>query len=262
VPGIRNAFWIYGLPVPLTADGNRIFFETSDSVVPQDANGSAPFGIVPGAEDVYEYAGGVPQLLSDGQSTTGNLLAGVSRTGDDVFFYTRSSLVPQDTDGGILDLYDARVGGGFPSPPGSAACGEDGCHPAPTQAPFLPVPASSSGSQVKARLAAPTFNVRPISRAAAARTARSGKLHLRVRVSESGRISASAFARIGHRKRTVASASRRFSRAASGTLTLRLSRAARIYLQQHRRLRLQIRVTYSRGGLRRVAAVTLRGSSR
>ena len=38
-----------------------------------------------------------------------------SASGDDVFFATRERLAPTDTDE-LVDVYDARVDGGFPAP--------------------------------------------------------------------------------------------------------------------------------------------------
>jgi hypothetical protein len=264
-PTFRNSFFIYGFPTPLTGDGSRVFFETTDSVVPEDANGdapTAPFSGIPGPTDVYEYAGGTVSLISDGRSTDGSLLAGVSRSGNDVFFYTRAALVPQDTDGGNFDVYDARVGGGFPTPAGTAACQDDGCHPQPSEAPFLPVPASTSPQELKPGLPAPSFSVRPISRAAAARFARTGRVTLTVRVTAPGRITAHAFARIARHDRRVGAASRALRHPQTAHVTLRLSKTARGLLRRHGRLSLRIEIRYSRGPLARVAHVTLRRSSR
>jgi hypothetical protein len=50
--------------------------------------------------------------------------------GANVFFTTRDRLVPADTDE-LLDLYDAREGGGFPGASGTAGseCGDEACPP-------------------------------------------------------------------------------------------------------------------------------------
>ena len=57
---------------------------------------------------------------------------------------TSQGLVPQDTDG-VDDVYDARLGGGFPPPPAPAeACAGDACQgPLTNPAPLL-VPGSVS----------------------------------------------------------------------------------------------------------------------
>ena len=59
-------------------------------------------------------------LISDGTTSTGAVLGGTTPSGNDVFFTTMAQLVPQDADG-YDDIYDARVGGGFPAPPGPGA---------------------------------------------------------------------------------------------------------------------------------------------
>ena len=90
----------------------------------------------------------------------------ISETGDDIFFTTDQGLVPQDTDGQD-DVYDARLGGGFPPAPAEPQpCSGDACqgpltNPAPllvpgsvSQAPGenFPAPASpaSAGAPAKA----------------------------------------------------------------------------------------------------------------
>jgi hypothetical protein len=63
-----------------------------------------------------------------------------------VFFRTRQQLVPQDQDT-HYDLYDARVGGGFPAaPPPPTPCLGDACKPAATPAPAVPLVATISFS--------------------------------------------------------------------------------------------------------------------
>jgi hypothetical protein len=68
-----------------------------------------------------------------------------SETGDDVFFLTSDRLVPLDTDTG-LDVYDARVGGGFPAEPlsGPPVCEGDACQGAPPAPPVFGTPGSAT----------------------------------------------------------------------------------------------------------------------
>jgi hypothetical protein len=116
----------------LSADGKRVFFATADKLVPQDVNGVA---------DVYEYSveSGTLSLISTGRGDTGAWFADASQDGNDVFLLTRQRLVSSDRDG-LVDLYDARVGGGFAeSPPTPSPCVADECQGPSGSPPGLPV---------------------------------------------------------------------------------------------------------------------------
>lgn len=112
----------------LTDDGRRVFFNTAEALVPDDTNGRP---------DAYEYD--VPSetvhLLSSGRSTAPSYVIDATPSGDDVFIVTRDRLVGWDVDDSY-DLYDARVGGGFPDPPApTPGCAGEGCHGQSTPAP-------------------------------------------------------------------------------------------------------------------------------
>ena len=99
------------------SNGGRLFFNSSDTLVPQDTNG---------LENVYEYeppgvgdcegssetfserSGGCVGLISSGTSSEESAFLDASASGDDVFFLTTSPLVPQDVDSSY-DVYDAHV---------------------------------------------------------------------------------------------------------------------------------------------------------
>ncbi|HXF31268.1 MAG TPA: hypothetical protein VN522_07080 [Solirubrobacterales bacterium] len=118
--------------------GDRVFFNSRDAIVPQDINGK---------NDVYEYtvASGAAALISSGRGTTDSAYAGSGMDGRDVFIFTADSLVPQDQNGAVFKVYDAREGGGFPPPPAPpASCEGDGCHGARSAASAIPGPASSN----------------------------------------------------------------------------------------------------------------------
>jgi WD40-like Beta Propeller Repeat len=118
----------------LSADGSRVFFESEDSLVPQDTNG---------ARDVYEYEAGRPYLISSGTATQGASFIDASASGNDVFFVTHERLVGQDVDEQV-DLYDARVGGGFPSPPAPPpSCEGQQCALSISSPPVFGLPASA-----------------------------------------------------------------------------------------------------------------------
>jgi hypothetical protein len=138
-----------GLTSPISEDGSRVFFDTPDSLVPEDTNGSAPqsakFG-TPTSTDVYEAEGGKVFLLSSGKATTPTVLQGTTPSGDDVLFTTTAKLAPQDTDGGYENVWDARVGGGFPAEAGvgTPSCVGANCRAAFGVAPVFSSPASTT----------------------------------------------------------------------------------------------------------------------
>ncbi len=119
----------------VTSDGQTVFFETSDALVPVDENG---------AQDVYEWHAGHLSLISSGHGIADSHLYAMTADGHDVFFSTNEALVPQDENGGSRRIYDARIGGGFASAAATAACTEDACQGSPAAPPALASPASSS----------------------------------------------------------------------------------------------------------------------
>jgi hypothetical protein len=154
--GVWGAGWIPGAGHALHAanalseDGGRIFLNSFAPLVAGDVNG---------VQDVYEWEapgvgscttakpayhglnGGCLYLISSGESPFESLFVDASRDGSDVFFTTASSLLPQDP--GLIDIYDARVGGGFAQPSELAACEGEACQ-GPAGAPESPTPASAA----------------------------------------------------------------------------------------------------------------------
>jgi hypothetical protein len=128
------------------SNSGRLFFNSSDALVPQDTNNT---------EDVYEYeppanpeaptsdncattsqtfstrSDGCVALISAGTSSEESAFLDASEDGDDVFFLTTARLAPQDVDRS-LDVYDAHVCSlEAPCPaepqPGPAPCEGDAC---------------------------------------------------------------------------------------------------------------------------------------
>lgn len=134
----------------LSADGERLFFNSFDALVPEDTNGVQDVyeWELPGAGDCTEGSSryselneGCVSLISSGQSPQKSEFLDASVDGDDVFFLTNSSLVPQDP--GKVDVYDARVGGGYPVATRTSACEGETCQ-SPPAAPNDPTPSSSA----------------------------------------------------------------------------------------------------------------------
>ncbi|MGN6255554.1 MAG: TolB family protein [Solirubrobacterales bacterium] len=129
-----------------SADGAQVFFDSADALVPIDGNHR---------QDVYEFENGSPRLISTGTSSDISALVDVGGGGRDVFFTTRSQLVPSDRDDNA-DIYDARVGGGFPAPPPEPLpCTGEACRgpltesPGPGSVPATAVPGTETETPPK-----------------------------------------------------------------------------------------------------------------
>jgi hypothetical protein len=125
----------------LPANGEGVvFFESQDELSARDTNGAI--------QDVYQWkpngvkgcerAGGCVALISSGHGSGDSMFLNSTPSGDDVFIVTRERLVQQDKDE-QLDVYDARVGGGFEE--SIPSCTGKGCK-IPSTPPVLPQPAS------------------------------------------------------------------------------------------------------------------------
>jgi hypothetical protein len=124
------------------SNGGRLFFNSTDALVPQDSNGIA---------DVYEYepdelgscaqADGCVNLISSGSSGEESAFAEASESGDDVFFASTGRLTGQDVDTDY-DVYDAHVCTGtvpcVQAPVSPPPCNNgEACKAAPTPQPSV-----------------------------------------------------------------------------------------------------------------------------
>jgi hypothetical protein len=235
--------------------GGRFFFTTSDALASGDTNGK---------QDVYERvpAGlGVPSgffLISSGQSKQDSSLAAVSPDpqGHDVLFDTSETLVPQDLNGTVTKVYDARSGGGFPVP-GSLGCVGVECRGAKSSPPAPPVSSSATLAGSGNAPESDSTSSSKLLRIGSLRiNARSGTVELAARVGSGGRLVAHAFATLAGRRVAIGSSSRLLSRAGVTHLRLLLSHPARRALAVHRSL--IVRVDVSLGSLKRSARLVLR----
>jgi len=140
---------LYGSRI-ISEDGNRMYFNSFEALVSTDVNGEEDVyqWSRPGAEagpgkcttaspTYHEVSGGCIDLISSGTDIEGSELVDISADGSDVFFKTYESLVGQDPD--RLDIYDARVGGGFAGPVAPPIiCQGEGCPGPATPAPPVP----------------------------------------------------------------------------------------------------------------------------
>ncbi|HXB66062.1 MAG TPA: NHL repeat-containing protein [Solirubrobacteraceae bacterium] len=121
----------------MSADGERVFFDTPNQLVAQATNGK---------RDVYEWEKGHVYLISSGTSSEESYYVDNSESGNDVFFVTSAGLVAQDTDGSA-DMYDARVPRpGDTAPPSETPCKGAVCQGPPSVPSLLGVPPSETFS--------------------------------------------------------------------------------------------------------------------
>jgi hypothetical protein len=117
-------------PRVLSADGQRVFFDSTDKLSIADTNNQP---------DVYQWEAqgkggcavkpGCLDPISSGRATEGATFIDASADGADAYFLTNESLVGADP--GSIDLYDARVSGGFAEAPKPLPCIADACQPLP-----------------------------------------------------------------------------------------------------------------------------------
>ena len=70
-------------------------------------------------------------ILSTGRDATPSLFADASEDGSDAYFLTGSSLVGSDP--GAIDVYDAKIGGGFGEAGEGIPCEGDSCQALPPE---------------------------------------------------------------------------------------------------------------------------------
>ncbi len=108
----------------ISDDGQKVVFTTAEALSPADGNEEP---------DAYLWTSDRVSLISTGsvgggvspQANSPN--AAITAAGRDIFFNTRGALTPADGDEAV-DVYDARIGGGFSFAP-PAACSGEVCQP-------------------------------------------------------------------------------------------------------------------------------------
>jgi hypothetical protein len=142
----------------MSDDGSRVFFSSPDELTQ---------GAIGPHVKIYEHEqngtgscvqeGGCVFLIAGGESSVDDIFLDASSDGSNVFFSTLSQLALTDTDN-LLDVYDARVGGGFSEPVAPAQCAKAECQ-VPGGSPASP-PLASGFSGVSGNLVPPA--ARPV----------------------------------------------------------------------------------------------------
>lgn len=232
----------------MSDDGSYVFFQSPIALTPHAlddvSTGTDSTGHPTFAQNVYEWHGGRVYLISDGRDASASngfcagdasatCLLGTDSTGANVFFTTVDQLVPQDTDT-QLDIYDARIGGGFPYTPPTVCTGA-ACQGSTAAPPAVPTAGSVT-------FTGPGNSVSGAGRARVrllARAVRGVAFRLRVRVPGAGRL---AIAGPGVRRMH-----RAVRRAGTFSFRVRLTARERRILQRRHRVRLRLHVAYAPG---------------
>jgi hypothetical protein len=134
----------------MSDDGNRVFFRSQDVLAAGAISEELkPFGR---QNNLYEWENGQVYFLATGAPPLGlgisaysTEIYGASASGDDLFIHSPERLDPHDTDS-VMDVYDLRVGGGFPpplSPPAPCDPAADQCQGTATSPPAAAESATS-----------------------------------------------------------------------------------------------------------------------
>ena len=258
---LDNAATVQNLLNPpriLSEDGRRVWFTSKNRMAT---------GATEGRPNLYQWEDG--QISFVGKSAPHGLnpkyelrFAGASADGDDLYFTTVDRLTWQDVDS-QLDVYDARVGGGFAEPAAGpapcdplaeASCQGDGFGSVSSDMKT----SSSSGGENARPEARKTLGVGGLSAKARRRASRSGRLALEVRASSTGRMTLTVKAKVGKKARRVGRVSRQVVGGRALKVNVRLSLAARKRLRAGEGLRLTVEVRQS-GARTRTTSILLPG---
>lgn len=151
-PDYRDKDQAKAAGVSMSSDGSQIVFASPAALVPGAINDTCAFeafgACESAAENIYEWRDGKLGLISDGIDShslfhsSSTRLIGMNSAASDIFFTSADPLVPQDGDTQV-DVYGARVDGGFPEPLGLTGCEGEGCQGSPSPAPVFETPGSS-----------------------------------------------------------------------------------------------------------------------
>ena len=216
-------------------DGNRrVVFTTAEALLPQDGNEK---------EDVYEWTEAGLSLISGGVPGLPGAFVGSNSDGGTVFFRTSATLLPRDRDGGDLDIYAARIGGGLPEPPEAGVCSGWDCAESAVARPSRISPLGPPNLSRRLELG-------PIDAAARRQLARTGATMLLVEAPGPGKLTVVGRDR---KHRQVAGGSARVEKAGPLRVRLRLEPAARDALARGQRVTMRLFLALGKARLRSAA---------
>jgi hypothetical protein len=261
----------------ISDDGSTIVFSTPESLQADDTNtGTNPSCAAARQQvvesehtgcDVYEWHECTSGTCEDGMTGETNMISpgdgasssdtvdgrvSMSASGSDIFFFTRTELVGQDTDQ-LTDVYDARLNGGFPAPTPESSCSGEGCQGGASTGPALGASGTSSFTGGGNLTPGSTTFPPPTATGKVSigkHSVKGSTITLSVKAPAGGHISASGSG--------VASVKRSVSKSGTYVLKATLTRAGKASLRKHHRLKLNIRVAFTpTSGQASAAAITI-----
>jgi hypothetical protein len=239
----------------MSDDGGSVVFVTDEALAPGDTNGTI---------DSYLWHDDRLSLISSGKPSDDNVLpdelngikTSISPSGRDVYFETTVQMTPNDVDT-VVDIYDARVDGGFDVVP-PPACSGDACQGRQSVPPPATNPDSTTSTGPNDALqTTPAFTVGKLTAGQLRLVATTGKVPLAATTNVSGTLSANATATIARRPGTVGSVKRAITKPGTISLPLTLSKKARAELKSKGKLAVKIVVSQDNVAIARTVRLKL-----
>lgn len=213
----------------ISDDGAYVAFQSNTALTPQ---------VQGGTQNVYLWHEGTLSLISDGHTqekvAREQGLVGIDATGQNIFFVTPAPLVAQDKDE-LSDLYDARIGGGFPAPVAEPSCAGEECQ-GPLSKPLPLLSPGSTGAPSDGNLVAPAFK--------AIEEATEGSVKITKHSSKSLSVSTPGAGKLTLSKSGLATVKKSAAKAGSYTLAITLTSRERTLLAEHKSVTVAVKVEF------------------
>ena len=213
----------------ISADGAYVAFQSNTALTPQ---------VQGGTQNVYLWHEGAVSLISDGHTqekiAREQGLVGIDATGQNIFFVTPAPLVAQDKDE-LSDLYDARIGGGFPAPVAEPSCAGEECQ-GPLSKPLPLLSPGSTGPPSNGNLVAPAFK--------AIEEATEGSVKITKHSTKTLSVSTPGAGKLTLSKSGLATVKKSAAKAGSYTLAITLTSRERKLLAKHKSVTEAVKVEF------------------
>jgi len=223
----------------LSADGSWAFFSSYQQLTPDASPTQFEGGSCSARADwkIYAWHAGELSLISPAGSADPAFYQDSSANGADVYFLSRDALAPQPADmlSGSEQVYDARLGGGFPAASNSTGpCPENACDAPPP--PPAPVAGTVSFAGPGNQQPTPTPSATTAKVKVSAKTFKGSAFTLNVKIPAKGTVTITG--------RSVAKVARSFGKAGTYKLTVKLTTKAKRTVKRKKKMKITVKVAY------------------